>query len=165
MGAFRSRSAVPVVYRGITLGAVYLYEYDTGQAELLQSIQSNLRYISIMIACLSLLLAMVLSKALTRSISQLLKAIRTVRQGEYSHRVALKSKDELAQLADEFNQLTGRLQTTEEARRRFVSDASHELKTPGFHPPAHGFHPPDGQRGHGHGKGIRGRYRGGGGAG
>lgn len=116
-GAFRSRSAVPVVYRGITLGAVYLYEYDTGQAELLQSIQSNLRYISIMIACLSLLLAMVLSKALTRSISQLLKAIRTVRQGEYSHRVALKSKDELAQLADEFNQLTGRLQTTEEARR------------------------------------------------
>ncbi|MEG1579237.1 MAG: HAMP domain-containing sensor histidine kinase, partial [Oscillospiraceae bacterium] len=26
--------------------------------------------------------------------------------------------------------LTGRLQTTEEVRRRFVSDASHELKTP-----------------------------------
>jgi two-component sensor histidine kinase len=39
-------------------------------------------------------------------------------------------RDELAQLADEFNQLTDRLQTTEEARRRFVSDASHELKTP-----------------------------------
>ena len=29
-----------------------------------------------------------------------------------------------------FNELTGRLQTTEEVRRRFVSDASHELKTP-----------------------------------
>ncbi|MFQ9409943.1 MAG: hypothetical protein ACLR1T_01285 [Evtepia gabavorous] len=38
--------------------------------------------------------------------------------------------DELAQLAEEFNQLTGRLQVTEEERRRFVSDASHELKTP-----------------------------------
>ena len=33
-------------------------------------------------------------------------------------------------LAEEFNALTGRLQTTEEVRRRFVSDASHELKTP-----------------------------------
>ena len=33
-------------------------------------------------------------------------------------------------LAEEFNQLTDRLQTTEEVRRRFVSDASHELKTP-----------------------------------
>ena len=39
-------------------------------------------------------------------------------------------RDEMAQLAEEFNQLTDRLQTTEEVRRRFVSDASHELKTP-----------------------------------
>ena len=36
----------------------------------------------------------------------------------------------MAQLAGEFNNLTDRLQTTEEVRRRFVSDASHELKTP-----------------------------------
>ena len=36
----------------------------------------------------------------------------------------------MAQLAEEFNQLTDRLQNTEEIRRRFVSDASHELKTP-----------------------------------
>ena len=42
----------------------------------------------------------------------------------------MDGKDELAQLAEEFNQLTGRLQITEEERRRFVSDASHELKTP-----------------------------------
>lgn len=49
--------------------------------------------------------------------------------------------DELAQLAEEFNQLTGRLQVTEEERRRFVSDASHELKTPlGVHSAAHRFH-------------------------
>ena len=56
--------------------------------------------------------------------------IRTVRAGEYTHRISLPGHDELAQLADEFNQLTGRLQVTEEERRRFVSDASHELKTP-----------------------------------
>jgi signal transduction histidine kinase len=129
-GAIWSTAAVPVVCRGVTLGAEYLYEYDTEQAELLLSIQSNLRYMSIIICCLALLASLVLSKALTRNVGQLLAAIRTVREGEYSHRVTLKSRDELAQLADEFNQLTGRLQTTEEARRRFVSDASHELKTP-----------------------------------
>lgn len=42
----------------------------------------------------------------------------------------MKGSDEIAQIAAEFNSLTGRLQTTEEARRRFVSDASHEMKTP-----------------------------------
>lgn len=129
-GAFRSRAAVPMVYRGVTLGAVYLYEYDMEQGELLLSIQSNLRYISIMICAVALLLVAVLSKALTRNTSVLLSAIRKVREGEYSHRVEPRGKDELAELTAEFNQLTGRLQTTEEVRRRFVSDASHELKTP-----------------------------------
>ena len=44
--------------------------------------------------------------------------------------MSVRGGDELSRLADEFNELTGRLQTTEEVRRRFVSDASHELKTP-----------------------------------
>ena len=42
----------------------------------------------------------------------------------------IRGRDEIAQLGQEFNSLTDRLQTTEEIRRRFVSDASHELKTP-----------------------------------
>lgn len=129
-GAFRSRAAAPVMYRGVTLGAVYLYEYDAEQAELLRSIQANLRYLSIIICCLALILSFTLSKLLNRGMNRLLGGIRTVRTGEYSHRVSVRGKDELAHLAEEFNQLTGRLQITEEARRRFVSDASHELKTP-----------------------------------
>ena len=123
-GAFRSRAAVPITYRSMTLGAVYLYEYDGEQGALLSGVQQNLRSISVAICVGSLILSVIFSRALTRRIADLLKAIRTVRQGAYSHR------DELTQLAGEFNALTGRLQTTEEVRRRFVSDASHELKTP-----------------------------------
>ena len=129
-GAIRCRAAVPVLYHGATLGAVYLYEYDAEQAQVLLSIQSNLRYISLVIGVVAAALVLLLSKALTRSTGRLLSAIRRVREGEYSHRVDARGRDEMAQLADEFNQLTHRLQTTEEARRRFVSDASHELKTP-----------------------------------
>ena len=128
--AFRSRTAVPVTYRGVALGAVYLYEYDAEQAQVLRSIQDNLAYISMVICVVALGLGLVLAKALTRNTSLLLGAIRRVREGEYSHRVEPRGKDEMAQLATEFNQLTDRLQTTEEVRRRFVSDASHELKTP-----------------------------------
>ena len=77
-----------------------------------------------------LCLSGLLSRVLTRKISQLLTAIARVREGAYSHRAEVKGRDEIAQLAEEFNSLTDRLQTTETARRRFVSDASHELKTP-----------------------------------
>ena len=128
--AFHSRAAVPVIYRDLTIGCVYIYEYDTEQAQLLLDIQQNLRSISLVVCVVVLLMSIVFSKALTRRIAALLGAIRRVREGEYSHRVDIRGRDELSQLAGEFNQLTDRLQTTEEVRRRFVSDASHELKTP-----------------------------------
>ena len=129
-GAFYSRAAVPVTYRSMTQGAVYLYEYDAEQGAMLRGIQRNLRTISLVISLVTLGMGLVFSQTLTRRIARLLGAIRTVREGEYSHRVSVKGGDELSRLADEFNELTGRLQTTEEVRRRFVSDASHELKTP-----------------------------------
>ena len=128
--AFLSRMATPVVYHNQTVGAVYTYDYDTEQAALLESFQSNLMTISIMIALLVAGLSVMLSRMLTRQISGLLQAIRSVREGAYSHRADASGTDEIAQIAAEFNSLTDRLQTTESARRRFVSDASHELKTP-----------------------------------
>ena len=129
-GAFRSWAVAPVAYRNMVIGAVYLHERDTEQASLLLGIQNNLRNISFMICAVALVMSVIVSGAITRRIAALLRAIRIVREGEYGHRVVIKGGDELSQLAGEFNELTGRLQTTEEVRRRFVSDASHELKTP-----------------------------------
>ena len=128
--AFLSRAASPVVYHNQIVGAVYAYEYDTEQADILKSFQSNLMKISFLIALAVIGLSVLLSRMLTAQITELLSAIRKVREGAYSHRAAVKNSDEIGQIAAEFNSLTDRLQTTEDARRRFVSDASHELKTP-----------------------------------
>ena len=128
--AFLSRAASPVVYHNQIVGAVYAYEYDTEQADILKSFQSNLMKISFLIALAVMGLSVLLSRMLTAQITELLSAIRKVREGAYSHRAAVKNSDEIGQIAAEFNSLTDRLQTTEDARRRFVSDASHELKTP-----------------------------------
>lgn len=129
-GAFRSRASSPVMYQNQIIGAVYAYEYDTDQAALLEGFQSNLMRMSLVVGLLVLILSTVLSRALTGKISALLEAIRQVREGAYSHRAEIRGHDEIAQIGQEFNSLTDRLQTTESARRRFVSDASHELKTP-----------------------------------
>lgn len=129
-GAFQSRAAVPVTVGGQVVGGVALFEYDTDQGALLLDFQRNLRSISLVVCAIAIAVSLILSRALTRRIGRLLQGIRTVREGEYSHRVKTSGHDELAQLGQEFNQLTTRLQTTEEVRRRFVSDASHELKTP-----------------------------------
>ena len=128
--AFLSRCAAPVVYRSQIIGAVYAYQYDAQQGALLKDLQKNLITISAVVAVLVVGVSLLLSRMFGRRISRLLQAIRTVREGSYSHRAQTRGTDEIGQIAAEFNSLTDRLQTTEEARRRFVSDASHEMKTP-----------------------------------
>ena len=129
-GAFRSRVSSPVLYQNQIIGAVYAYEFDTEQAALLAGLQENLLRLSGIIGAVVLALSLILSKAFTKKIRKLLTAIQQVREGAYSHRAEIKGHDEIAQIGHEFNSLTDRLQVTENARRRFVSDASHELKTP-----------------------------------
>lgn len=128
--AFRSSAAQPVLYRNQIIGAVYVYDYDTQQASLLKDLQNNLMRISVGIAILVVCVSLAFSRGLTRRLDSLLTAIRGVREGAYNQRAVLSGHDEYTQIAGEFNDLVDRLQETENARRRFVSDASHELKTP-----------------------------------
>lgn len=127
---FLSHAAVPVVSYGQVIGSVYLCEQDTEQALVIDQIQGRLRSISIIAGIASILAVIVFTKALTRRITALVKAMRIVREGRYDYRICPKGNDEVTELAEEFNDMTGRLQSTEELRRRFVSDASHELRTP-----------------------------------
>ncbi|MCD8127151.1 MAG: HAMP domain-containing histidine kinase [Clostridiales bacterium] len=129
-GAFRSGAASPVVYRNVIIGAVYVYEYDTEQAEMLQGLQDNLWKLSVLFFAIAMLFSIFLSHRMTSGISRLLSGIAVLRKGEYRYRADIRGKDELALLAEEFNELAERLEQTDEVRRRFVSDASHELKTP-----------------------------------
>ena len=129
-GAFRSRCAAPVVYQNRVIGAVFAYEYDPEQAALLQELQDTIWMMSVVAALAVVVLSVIMSRAVTRQIRELLSAIRRVRAGAYSHRAYVRGHDEIAQLGAEFNSLTDQLQKTEETRRHFVSDASHELKTP-----------------------------------
>lgn len=129
-GAFISRTAMPIRNHAVTLGTVYLCEYDTDQAALILSIQNIMSGISIAVCVVAFLLTFIFSRVLTKRITHLAQAIQVVRSGNYAHRLQLSGNDELTELGNEFNNLTERLETTEQERRRFVSDASHELKTP-----------------------------------
>ena len=128
--AFLSRAAMPVMSSGKTVGAVYVCESDSERAALIGSIQRRLATITIGIGAAALVVLWFSIKMLTRRITQLADGVRTVQRGDYSFRLTLAGDDELTELGREFNNLTERLETTEAQRRRFVSDASHELKTP-----------------------------------
>ncbi|SHH58015.1 Signal transduction histidine kinase [Sporobacter termitidis DSM 10068] len=130
-GAFSSSAFTPVSKDGgAPIGVVYVHEYDTEQGQILLRLQSTIQNISLVIALLSVIMVGFVTWTIMHRITSILKAIESVREGEYNYRIQVRGNDELALLGDEFNSLTDRLRETEEIRRRFVADASHELKTP-----------------------------------
>jgi signal transduction histidine kinase len=66
-----------------------------------------------------------------RPLATLTRAARTLSESSLDQRISLPGpRDEVALLADTFDDMTGRLQAAFDAERRFVANASHELRTP-----------------------------------
>ena len=128
--AFLSSVAVPMSSQGSITGAVYLFERDSERAGIILSVQGRIRALSFAIGALALLLAGVFVLLIMRRLQALTRSMQSVAAGDYAYRHPVRGKDEIAMLGEEFNLLTERLETTENQRRRFVSDASHELRTP-----------------------------------
>ena len=129
-GAMQSRSAAPIFSYGTLTGCVYLMDYDVSQGRLMESLQRNIYTVTIILEVLVVIYSLLTAVVFSDRIRKILASMRIIRSGEYSHKVSLSGRDELNLLADEFNELTDRLQVSENKRRQFVSDASHELKTP-----------------------------------
>lgn len=129
-GAIESHAAVPVVRHAERLGVVYLMDYDTVQGALISALQTNILRISIGLEVAIILFSVFFSTAFSRRLRSILYSIKMMREGDYSYQIKLRGHDELDTLGREFNNLAERLNSSEERRRQFVSDASHELKTP-----------------------------------
>ena len=129
-GAMQSRAATPILYYGTMVGCVYMMEYDTEQGALIKSLQSNILSITLILEFVVIIFSIAFSNAFSRRLRKFLTSMRIIREGDYSHKVKMGGRDELSLLGDEFNELTEKLQVSEGKRRQFVSDASHELKTP-----------------------------------
>jgi len=81
-------------------------------------------------AALALLAMAALSRRIFGPVEALTRAARRMEGGDLSQRVAIRSPDEIGELAHAFNSLAGALERGEILRRGMVSDVAHELRTP-----------------------------------
>lgn len=125
-----SRAACPIINGSTIVGCVYIVEYDLQQGAVMQYQQRSTLTVTIILEVLLIIFSLVFSKAYSRRMRKLTDSIGTIRTGDYSRKVDVGGNDELTVLGDEFNDLVEILNSSEETRRQFVSDASHELKTP-----------------------------------
>ncbi len=80
----------------------------------------------------ALLAAFALAGWLGRRVARLRRTARSVAAGDFTATFATNSSDELGQLARELDDMRGQLAELDEARKRFIATASHELRTPIF---------------------------------
>ena len=97
---------------------------------LLQSIQATILTITITLELVVIVFSVIFSYIYSSRLKRIMTSMQIIQEGNYSHKVVLNGRDELTVLSEEFNDLAERLQTSENKRQQFVSDASHELKTP-----------------------------------
>ena len=129
-GVIRAQAATPVVFYGSVVGCVYMMEYDTSLGALIYSLQRTILQITLVLEIAVLIFSVFYALTFSRRLNRIMSSMRIIQEGDYTHKVKMDGNDELTVLGNEFNDLTERLQTSEQKRRRFVSDASHELKTP-----------------------------------
>ncbi|MBQ7574491.1 MAG: HAMP domain-containing protein [Clostridia bacterium] len=122
--------AVPVKNNEEIIGCVYLAQNIGTIDTTVAATRTGMVVFSVLIVLLIGLLSVGMSYIITSPIEQFRKAAREISKGNFSIRMKVSGHNELAQMSETFNYMCEELDSFEEQRRKFVSDASHELKTP-----------------------------------
>ena len=101
----------------------------------IQQMRSDVFQIFLTIAFFVLIIALVfnyvISKKITKPLSQLGVAAKKIASGNFKERVDVKNTThEIDELGDIFNQMADSIEQLEHMRQSFVSNVSHELRTP-----------------------------------
>ncbi|MBE2224060.1 MAG: HAMP domain-containing histidine kinase [Anaerolineae bacterium] len=78
----------------------------------------------------AIILAIIMSRTLTRPLRELAAASREMAQGNLQQEVPVRTKDELGELALAFNQMSADLTYANQSRQQMTADIAHDLRTP-----------------------------------
>ena len=129
-GVMTSRAAAPILSYNSLTGCAYILEYDPDQGQLIRSLQYNTLTITVALILVVAVFTVFCARAFSSRLRRIMESMRVIREGNYSHKVDMGGHDELTVLGREINDLTEKLSQSESLQRQFISDASHELKTP-----------------------------------
>ena len=86
----------------------------------------------LLVACIicGLSMAMIISYLLTRDLKKIQRDVDFIAAGHEDESIEETGFLEVRSIVQRFNEILGRMQTLEDSRQEFVSNVSHELKTP-----------------------------------
>lgn len=123
-------TVVPTFYKQEVNGAVFFSKDINHIIDTLNEIRWQFFFFSLSIGIIITGLGFFLAENFATPIRELTKAAEKIKGGFLGERVQVRGKDEIAQLSQSFNAMAETIEEVDKSRRNFVSNASHELKTP-----------------------------------
>jgi signal transduction histidine kinase len=123
-------TAVPVLRAGQPNGAVRVTQSVAAVHRAVRRTLGGLALIAGVVLMLGLLAALVIARQIARPMRRLTAAAGRIAQGDLDARAPVEGGVEQRSLAQSFNEMTDKLSRALATEKRFVADASHQLRTP-----------------------------------
>jgi signal transduction histidine kinase len=128
-------SRITVTAVGICLGTVlviYIYSVVIGGDANGTAVKAEIAIGGLIAAAIAAALGVYYTQRASTNVRRLQEAARKVADGNFEQPIPIASAGQLAPLARTFNEMQRRLAELDSARKQFIANASHELRTPIF---------------------------------
>ena len=119
-----------IVHNGQIIGAVLYSSSIQDVVNATGMLQERTLAIFLLACGIIIIISLFTTNLITKPIKKLTDVAIKISNGDLSQRANIRGKGEVAELAQTFDMMCGRIQNMDQQRSEFVSDASHELKTP-----------------------------------
>ena len=124
--------AVPIATedKSDVLGVILFYASTLDIIKTCDSIGRSYNGITTALVGLCILLSVVIANIFTKPLKRVANSIDRMAEGHFDEEIHLRGFSEIKTISDSFNMMLGKMQKVEDSRQEFVSNVSHELKTP-----------------------------------
>lgn len=115
---------------GDVIGVIYMNLYNNGMVETISYVDKVSDAITVCIIIFSIIVAVVYSYIISKPAVEMEKSVIELTEGAKNTRIKINSISEYGKIGQAVNTLLDRLDSIDDSRDEFVSNVSHELKTP-----------------------------------
>jgi signal transduction histidine kinase len=126
----RRYAARPIIVGERAIGVVEVSRSTLASARFLTTLRTILLGTILVAVLASLVVSITLARQLSRPVRDMERATGRIAAGDLDVRLGEYPPDEVGRLAHSINDMAGRLKRLETARARFISEISHDLRTP-----------------------------------
>lgn len=112
------------------IGAVYVVSSMKVENDMLSDVRRQLISLVLLLSVVIVILVVFVSQLLLNPLRNIMRVVKRMSDGHLNQRITVTGHDEFSELGDAFNDMTEQLDKVESTRQEFVSNVSHELKTP-----------------------------------